>query len=140
MRTFLGKMVALLLMLMLMLAVVPGALAAGNAVNMVAHPTLGNILTDSDGRTLYRFTRDTVNVSSACYGQCATNWPPLLIADGTPVAGEGVDGNLLGVLTRTDGTHQVMYNGMPLYHYGKDVKPGDTNGQAVGNVWYVVAP
>src|SRR5690242_4027055 len=103
MRTTLGKMASLLLIFTLMLMIVPGALAAGNAVNMVAHPTLGAILTDSDGRTLYRFTKDTVNVSSACYDKCATSWPPLLIDDGSPVAGEGVNGNLLGVLTRTDG-------------------------------------
>jgi len=52
MRTILRKMASLLLMFVLMLVVVPGALAAGNAVNVVANPTLGNILTDSDGRTL----------------------------------------------------------------------------------------
>jgi len=57
-------------MLMLMLMVVPGALAAASTVNTVANPTLGAILTDSDGRTLYRYTKDTVNVSSACYGRC----------------------------------------------------------------------
>jgi len=140
MRTKLGKMASLLLMFMLMLMVVPGALAAGNTVNMVANPTLGNILTDSDGRTLYRFTKDTVNVSSACYGGCATAWPPLLVADGNPVAGEGVNGSLLGVLTRTDGTRQVMYNGMPLYYYSKDANAGDTVGQLVGNVWFIVHP
>jgi predicted lipoprotein with Yx(FWY)xxD motif len=140
MRTIRGKMTSLLLMFMLMLMVVPGALAAGSTVNMVANPTLGAILTDSDGRTLYRYTKDTVNVSSACYGRCATSWPPLLIADGVPVAGEGVNGNLLGVLTRTDGTRQVMYNGMPLYYYAKDANAGDTNGQLVGNVWYIVHP
>jgi predicted lipoprotein with Yx(FWY)xxD motif len=140
MRTTLGRMASLLLMFVLMLMVVPGALAAGNAVNMVANPTLGNILTDSDGRTLYRFIRDTVNVSSACYGQCATNWPPLLIADGNPVAGEGVNGNLLGVLTRADGTRQVMYNGIPLYYYNADPNVGDTNGQLRGNNWFVVHP
>jgi len=129
-----------MLMAVLMLMVVPSAFAAGSAVNMVANPTLGSILTDSDGRTLYRFTRDTVNVSSACYGQCAVTWPPLLIEDGTPVAGEGVNGNMLGVLTRTDGTRQVMYNGMPLYYYNADANPGDTNGQLRGNVWYIVHP
>src|SRR4051794_12665319 len=110
MRTPLGKTASLLLMFMLMLMVVPSALAEGNGVNMVANPTLGNILTDSYGRTLYRFTKDTVNVSSACYGKCATFWPPLLIADGNPIAGEGVNGSLLGVLARTDGTRQVMYD------------------------------
>jgi predicted lipoprotein with Yx(FWY)xxD motif len=29
---------------------------------------------------------------------------------------------------------------MPLYHYIKDSKPGDVNGQGVGTSWYVVAP
>src|SRR5215211_9046147 len=140
MHSALGKIASVMLMFVLMLMVVPAALAAGNAVNMVANPTLGNILTDSDGRTLYRFTRDTVNVSSACYGQCAVAWPPLLLDEGTPVAGEGVNGNLLGVLTRTDGTRQVMYNGMPLYYYNKDANAGDTNGQLVGNVWFIVHP
>jgi LPXTG-motif cell wall-anchored protein len=140
MRTAFGKLASLALMFVLMLIVVPAALAAGNAVNMVANPTLGNILTDSDGRTLYRFTKDTVNVSSACYGGCAASWPPLLIEDGNPVAGEGVNGNMLGVLTRTDGTRQVMYNGMPLYYYSKDVNAGDTLGQLVGNVWFIVHP
>jgi predicted lipoprotein with Yx(FWY)xxD motif len=123
-----------------MLAIVPVALADGTTVTMTKHPTLGNILTDSQGRTLYRFTRDTVNVSSACYNQCAVTWPPLLIADGNPVAGEGVDGNRLGVLTRTDGTRQVMFNGMPLYYFANDANVGETNGQRVRDVWFVVHP
>jgi LPXTG-motif cell wall-anchored protein len=140
MRTALGRIASLLLIAVLTMTLVPVAFAQGGAVHMAAHPTLGNILTDSDGRTLYRFTRDTVNTSSACYGQCAVNWPPLLISDGNPVAGEGVDGNLLGVLTRTDGARQVMYNGMPLYYYNADPNPGDANGQLRGNVWFIVHP
>jgi predicted lipoprotein with Yx(FWY)xxD motif len=135
-----GRKVSLLLIVVLMLTIVPVAFAQGVTVNMTSNATLGNILTDSDGRTLYRFTRDTANVSSACYNQCATNWPPLLISDGNPVAGEGVDGNLLGVLTRTDGGRQVMFNGMPLYHFSGDTKPGDTNGQLIRNVWFIVHP
>jgi LPXTG-motif cell wall-anchored protein len=131
---------SLLFVFSLTLMVAPVAFAQEGAVNMAAHPTLGNILTDSAGRTLYRFTRDTVNQSSACYNQCAITWPPLLIGDGNPVAGEGVNGDLLGVLTRTDGTRQVMYNGMPLYYYNADTNPGDANGQLRGNVWYIVHP
>jgi predicted lipoprotein with Yx(FWY)xxD motif len=132
--------ISLVLIFTLALMAAPVTFAQGVAVNVAANPTLGNILTDGDGRTLYRFTRDTVNTSSACYGQCAVTWPPLLIADGNPVAGEGVNGDLLGVLTRTDGTRQVMYNGMPLYYYNADVNPGDTNGQLRGNVWFIVHP
>ena len=53
-------------------------------------------------------------------------------------AGEGVNGNLLDVLVRTDGTRQVMYNGMPLYYFAADANPGDTKGQGVGKVWFVI--
>jgi len=133
-------MLSLLLLFVLMLAVVPVALAQNTTLTVTKNATLGNILTDSQGRTLYRFTKDTVNTSSACYGKCATTWPPLLITDGNPVAGEGVDGNLLGVLTRTDGGRQVMFNGLPLYYYAPDTTIGDTNGQGVGKSWFIVKP
>jgi predicted lipoprotein with Yx(FWY)xxD motif len=91
--------------------------------------------------TLYRFTRDPINAGSACYGTCAASWPPLLVDEGkVPLATEGVDGKLLGVFTRTDGTRQVMYNGMPLYYYHSDDKAGQINGQRRGNVWFIVHP
>jgi predicted lipoprotein with Yx(FWY)xxD motif len=135
-----GKIVSLLLLCVLTLAVVPVAFAQEFTLIVTKHPTLGNILTDNKGRTLYRLTKDTVNVSSACYDQCAVNWPPLLISEGNPVAGEGVDGNLLGVLTRKDGSRQVLFNGMPLYYFSGDANPGDTNGQRVRDVWFVVKP
>lgn len=135
-----GKLAVLLVLVLLMLAAVPSAFAQAYTVKMVKNATLGNILADNDGRTLYRFTPDVINTSSACYNQCAVVWPPLLIDEGNPVAGEGADGNLLGVLTRTDGTRQVMYNGMPLYYYNQDANPGDTNGQFIRNVWFVVKP
>jgi predicted lipoprotein with Yx(FWY)xxD motif len=104
------SIVALLALIALTLFAVPHASAqTANIVKVAHNPTYGTYLTDSQGRALYRFTRDTINTSSACYGQCATNWPPLLVSKGNPVAGAGVDGNLLGVLTRTDGTRQVMF-------------------------------
>ncbi len=100
---------------------------------------LGTILTDGKGMTLYIFTKDTADSgASACYDQCATNWPPL-VANGEPTLASGVPGTL-GTITRTDGTMQVTYNGMPLYYYAADKAAGDTNGQDVGDVWYVVNP
>jgi len=48
-------------------------------------------------------------------------------------AGEGYS-----VIERADGTYQVTIDGKPLYYYVKDAKPGDTNGQGVLSVWYVV--
>jgi predicted lipoprotein with Yx(FWY)xxD motif len=76
---------------------------------------------------------------SACYGGCAKAWPALT-AKGEPTAGEGLQSSLLGTTTRTDGTTQVTYKGMPLYHFAGDTKPSDTNGQGLNKVWWVVAP
>jgi predicted lipoprotein with Yx(FWY)xxD motif len=105
-------------------------------VMMAPSAELGEILTDSEGRTLYLFTQDTAD-ASACNDQCAENWPPLT-TDGEGIASEGVDEALLGTITRDDGTTQVTYNGHPLYYYAKDAAPGDTTGHTVGDVWYAV--
>ena len=103
----------------------------------LAKTNLGSIIADSDGKTLYMYTKDTKD-TSVCYDACATNWPPLL-ADKIDVK-DGVDAKLIGYTKRTDGKMQVTYNGMPLYYWVKDVKPGDTTGQNVGGIWFVVAP
>jgi predicted lipoprotein with Yx(FWY)xxD motif len=135
------SVLALLALIALTLFAVPQASAqTATLVKVTNNPTYGTYLTDSQGRALYRFTRDTINTSSACYGQCATAWPPLLVSEGNPVAGAGVDGNLLGVLTRTDGTRQVMFNGMPLYYFAGDSRPGQLNGQFRNNIWFIVKP
>jgi predicted lipoprotein with Yx(FWY)xxD motif len=100
--------------------------------------SLGTILTDRDGNTLYLFENDA-DGESTCYGDCAASWPAFE-AKGDPAAGDGVDASLLGTTERTDGTVQVTYNGHPLYYFGGDQAAGDTNGQEIGDVWYVVSP
>lgn len=100
----------------------------------VADSSLGPILVDGRGMTLYMFTRDSANTSS-CEGQCLVNWPPLL---GAPSEGEGVDDSKLGSFTRSDGRVQATYNGWPLYYWVEDTKPGDTTGQNVQGVWFVM--
>jgi len=102
-----------------------------------ADSDLGTIVTDSEGTTLYFFLNDTSS-ESTCYEQCAENWPAFA-TEGDPQAGEGVDASLLGTTTRTDQTVQVTYNGKPLYYFAGDQNPGDTNGQGIGDVWYVAS-
>lgn len=100
----------------------------------------GLILVDGEGMSLYLFTNDTQNSgTSTCADDCLAEWPPLL-SDGDPVAGEGVDAAMLGTITRDDGTTQVTYNGWPLYYFADDAAPGDTNGQGLGDVWFLVTP
>jgi predicted lipoprotein with Yx(FWY)xxD motif/uncharacterized cupredoxin-like copper-binding protein len=101
-------------------------------------PALGSILTDPRGMTLYMFTKDTTPGQSTCYDKCAQSWPPFTVSEPLGLPGR-VDGELT-TITRTDGTTQIAYNGMPLYYFAKDTQPGDTNGQEVGDVWYVVHP
>ncbi len=111
---------------------------AGTEVKLETNATLGQIVVDSKGMTLYLYTMDTPN-KSVCYDTCAKNWPPLL-ATGTPKALEGVNSTKLGTTPRTDGTLQVTYNGWPLYYYAKDTQAGETKGQDVGSVWFAISP
>jgi len=106
-------------------------------VNLRSSGDLGDILVDASGMSLYLYTQDAPSMSN-CYGQCATAWPPLL-TDTAPTGPDAVAAGL-GTTTRTDGSTQVTYNGMPLYYWAKDQKPGDTTGQNVGGVWFVVNP
>ncbi len=115
----------------------PVAAQEAATVQVATDAALGPILTDAEGMTLYLFTKDEGGVS-VCYDECAQRWPPLLV-EGAPVAPEGLSGEL-GVTERTDGTWQVTYNGWPLYYFAADTAAGDTTGQGVGEVWYVVPP
>ena len=107
------------------------------AMRISQHAVFGDMLTDADGNTLYLFTNDELNVSN-CSGGCATAWPPLLTT-GDPILGEGLSENRLTTTEREDGSDQVVYNGWPLYYYQNDAVAGDTNGQDVGGVWFVVS-
>lgn len=99
---------------------------------------LGEVLVDGDGMTLYLFTQDPPG-ESVCEDDCLAAWPPLLV-DGEPVAGDGVDRDLVDTIDRDDGTTQLTYDGAPLYRWASDQQPGDVSGQDVQGVWYVVAP
>ena len=103
--------------------------------------SLGRILVNGKSQTLYLFEKDKKG-KSACSGQCAKFWPPLL-TKGKPKAGSGVKASLLGTTKRSDGTTQVTYNKHPLYRFKGDAnKVGATKGEgldAFGARWYVVA-
>ena len=106
----------------------------------VANENLGNILVDSQGRTLYLFRSDS-GTKSACTGACAIDWPPLR-ATGKPTVGGGATASIVATSVRSDGKSQVTYNGHPLYLFSGDQKPGDTNGEGVnafGGLWYALS-
>jgi predicted lipoprotein with Yx(FWY)xxD motif len=112
------------------------AAGGGAATIAVESSDLGDILVDGEGMTLYVFDNDT-DENSTCYDDCEANWPPLTEE---VEAGDGVDESLLSTSEREDGTQQVTYAGKPLYYFAGDQAAGDTNGQGVGDIWWVVGP
>jgi predicted lipoprotein with Yx(FWY)xxD motif/cytochrome c5 len=126
------------LVLAAVLLLAAAADGAEPTVAVTEHEAYGHHLVASDGRSLYLFTRDVDGVS-ACYEQCAVNWPPLLV-ERDPTVGEGLDQALLGTTERTDGTIQVTYGGWPLYAFIGDAAPSATAGQGMNDVWFLVSP
>jgi predicted lipoprotein with Yx(FWY)xxD motif len=118
----------------------PKSTSARPATVQVANSGLGTILVDSRGRSLYLFKADS-GTNSACTGECAAAWPPLMVS-GKPSVGGGLNASLVGTTTRPEGTTQVTYNGHPLYLFVKDQKAGETNGQGVtafGAAWFALS-
>lgn len=97
----------------------------------------GMILADGQGLTLYYYSQDKPNSGkSACYGSCASAWPPLT---GTVQAPGGVKlPGPIGTITRQGGVHQVTINGYPLYTYADDKSPGQIAGNGMGGEWHVI--
>lgn len=128
---------------LMVLAVATGTLllagiASAAGLEVKVKEGIGSYLVDKNGVTLYLFKNDIPgkSVCDAASG-CLNRWP-IFLADETP--GEEVDAAAIGVITRDDGAKQTTYHGFPLYYFFKDKAAGDTLGQGVNNVWYVVAP
>jgi predicted lipoprotein with Yx(FWY)xxD motif len=119
----------------------PKAASPQATISTASAGNLGTILVDSRGRTLYLFGKDS-GTKSACYGACASAWPPLRDA-GKPTVAGGLNVALVETTSRSDGMPQVAYNGHPLYLFAGDQKPGDIEGQgstAFGGGWYALSP
>jgi predicted lipoprotein with Yx(FWY)xxD motif len=100
---------------------------------------VGAVVTDADGKTLYRFDKDLSQPpTSNCDGACTTSWQPMLAGVATPML-KGVQDTQVGTATRKDGSKQITLNGWPLYTFSGD-KPGQLNGQGANGTWFAVAP
>ena len=117
----------------------PSPSPASEATVAIVDSSLGKILAGADGRTVYVFMRDAeAEGESTCYDECQQRWPPVTIT-GAPEAGADVNAELLSTTTRQDGSTQVTYKGRPLYYFSGDESPGETKGQGVGGLWFVVS-
>jgi len=114
------------------------AASAPSAALSTSASSLGTIVVDASGRTIYRYDADKQGATnSACTGGCASAWPA--VPAGSVAAGSGVSGKV-GSITGVDGTAQATLDGWPLYYYADDAQAGDTTGQGVGGTWWVVTP
>jgi predicted lipoprotein with Yx(FWY)xxD motif len=114
------------------------AASTGAATVKTAETSIGTVLVDAEGKTLYLYANDQ-GTTSAVPSAVLAAWPPL-VASGTPVAGDGVDGSKLETVQQPDGQTYVIYNGHPLYTFTGDASAGQTNGHKLGNVWYALTP
>lgn len=100
---------------------------------------LGTIVVNGQGMTAYVFDKDTANSgTSACTGPCIALWPAITSPTASPQV-NGVTGKV-ATIALPNGTRQVTVNGLPLYTYTPDTKPGEDAGQGYGGIWWVVGP
>ncbi len=108
-----------------------------NTVQLATNATFGSILTDDKGMSLYFFSRDSKG-TSVCVDGCKAAWP-IFHADNLTLD-QGLEASDFGEITRSDGDKQTTYKGWPLYYFASDNAAGDTNGDKVGNNWYIAKP
>jgi predicted lipoprotein with Yx(FWY)xxD motif len=125
-------------------AATPSASASASASTSgadlgVIDSELGEVIVDSKQMTAYIYTKDVKDSGkSTCTGDCLKAWPPIVTESDTPTV-EGITGTV-GTIDIPGGKKQITVNGLPIYTWFKDKKPGDVTGQDVGGVWYVLGP
>ena len=112
-----------------MFAVAASGSSSSGTVVKTGQSSLGRILVDAHGKTLYLWAHDKGH-KSTCYGDCAEYWPPL-ITRGTPLTRGGARAGLIGTTRRRDGHLQVTYAGHPLYYFVQDTRAGQTKGEGL---------
>ncbi|MFE5868220.1 SCO0930 family lipoprotein [Streptomyces roseifaciens] len=114
-----------------------GGKPAAAGVSVADNPALGKILVDGQGRTLYRFAKDSAwPMKFACTGTCLETWKPAKPVEKSAV--RGVPEKLITTVTRPDGTEQLAVDCWPVYWFTGDKKPGDTAGQGKQGLWFAV--
>lgn len=109
---------------------------------LLRHTSLGNVLVDASGFTLYRFSKDSGKQNTCLKtSECSTTWPALE-SSGQPTAGTGVKSSLLSTIKLPSGARQVTYAGHPLYRYATASERGEAGYAGVrqfGGTWYAVS-
>jgi len=94
---------------------------SGQIIQTKTDTKLGSYLADSSGKPLYTYAKDTSGVSN-CSGSCLSNWPAYTATTTGSLPAH------VGTITRSDGSKQYTYDGLPLYTF-----TGDTGGSVTGD-------
>jgi predicted lipoprotein with Yx(FWY)xxD motif len=108
-------------------------------VYVATSSSLGEYLVATNGMTLYMFSKDATNTSS-CIEQCAVNWPPYIVSATEPLLADDAISSRLSTIARDDDTVQLTFDSKPLYFFKNDTNAGETKGQGLNKVWYIVMP
>ncbi len=104
-------------------------------------PAVGSHIVNSTGWSVYMYKKDPVGTgNSSCYQECATIWHPVHGSASALVLPSSLNASDFSSFARTDGTEQLAYKGHPLYYYSGDTAAGQTNGEGILGLWYVVPP
>jgi len=131
------RSINILLAIILVLLFGSAVLAGQDSVKLMKKDGVGSYLTDAAGMSLYWFKKDSTGISN-CSGGCLEKWPAFYREN--VMAPEGVDSADFGTITRVDGKEQTTFRGYPLYYFFKDKMAGDTAGQGLKDVWYLIDP
>jgi predicted lipoprotein with Yx(FWY)xxD motif len=132
------KKLSTILVVLCILAFSAGAVfGMHHAIKIQKKEGIGTYLTDAEGKTLYWFKKDSSGVS-ACNGPCVDKWP-LYYREKVGVP-QDLTGEDFGTITREDGKKQTTFRGYPLYYWFDDKEAGESKGQGINNVWFVIDP
>jgi predicted lipoprotein with Yx(FWY)xxD motif len=101
----------------------------------VASTSLGRVLVDASGRTVYLLTADGHNLST-CSSSCLQFWRTV-----TPGGHAGITAPVSATATPS-GRRTATVAGHPVYTFAEDHAPGDVNGEGLqefGGSWYAVS-
>jgi len=119
------------------LSAIGAVMAMHHAILIREKEGVGKYFTDTEGKALYAFKKDAPGKSS-CSGPCLEKWP--IYYRETVAAPSGIKADDFGTITREDGKKQTTFRGYPLYYWVNDKQTGETTGQGVNNVWFVINP
>jgi predicted lipoprotein with Yx(FWY)xxD motif len=118
-------------------AVKPTPTPVRPVMSTAMNATLGQILVDAKGFTLYFFVPEQ-GTKVVCTGDCVTTWRPLMANGPAPPTSTVPLPGVIATVDRPDGSgRQVTYDGWPLYTDAMDTSPGDTQGSGASGEWFV---